>query len=96
MSQPKALERRPGIVARRIGGETILVPTRRRAREMALFTLNEVGSFLWERLDGASDEDALVAAVTDAFEVDRETAAADVAVFLRDLRDGDLVEETSP
>lgn len=90
------LERRPGIVARRIAGETILVPTRRRAREMALFTLNEVGSFVWEQLDGARDEDALVTAVTGEFEVDQKTAAADVAAFLRDLRDGDLVQEVTP
>ena len=44
--------RQPGVISRSIAGETILVPARRRASEMALFTLNEVGSFVWERLDG--------------------------------------------
>ncbi len=79
--------RDPGVIARRIAGETVLVPTRRRAREMALFTLNEVGTHVWERLDGETSFAALVDAVTEAFEVDRDHAEADVARFLAALGD---------
>lgn len=89
------LARASGIVARRIAGETILVPARRRAREMALFTLNEVGTFLWERLDGARDEAALASDVIGHFDVDAEQARADVATYLADLRAAELVCEVS-
>lgn len=77
--------REAGVIARRIAGETILVPTRRRAREMALFTLNEVGSFVWERLDGRADLRALAASVAAHFEVDEAQALADLRAFTREL-----------
>lgn len=45
---------------------------------------NAVGSFLWERCDGAT-VDQLVAAVRDRFAVDEATARADVEGFVDDL-----------
>lgn len=77
-----ALRRAPGVIARRIAGETILVPSRRRAREMALFTLNEVGSFVWERLDGHRAADALAGDVARHFAVEPERAERDLREFL--------------
>ena len=68
-----------GIVARRIAGETILVPVTRRAHEMALFTLNEVGTFVWERLDGRLPLSALVPEIVASFDVESGSAAADLA-----------------
>ena len=77
--------RDPGVIARRIAGETILVPTTRRAREMALFTLNEVGTFLWERLDETSSAVELARSVVEHFEVDEARASRDVLDFLAEL-----------
>ena len=74
-----------GIVARRIAGETILVPITRHAREMALFTLNEVGTFVWERLDGRRPLSALVPEIVDAFDVENGSAAVDLARFVEQL-----------
>ena len=45
---------------------------------------NPVGSFLWERCDGAT-LDQMVAAVCERFAVDEPTARADVDAFLDDL-----------
>lgn len=45
---------------------------------------NAVGSFLWERCDGATI-DQLVSAVRERFAVDETTAYADVVAFLDDL-----------
>lgn len=47
--------------------------------------LNMVGSFLWERCDGATVGD-LVEAVCARYEVDPDTARRDVAAFVEDLR----------
>lgn len=74
--------RTPGVIARRIAGETILVPVTRRAQDMGLFTLNEVGTFLWERLDGTRAAADLAAELTGAYDVDAGTARRDVEAFL--------------
>jgi hypothetical protein len=52
---------------------------------MAIFSLNEVGAFLWEELAAARTEDELVARLVTAFEVESAEAAADVKAFLAQL-----------
>ena len=76
MTHESVLCRAPGVVARTIAGETILVPVRRRAQEMGLFTLNGVGTFVWQALDGAHSLREIAGAVATAFEVDPARALA--------------------
>ena len=85
MTEERVLLRAPGVVARTIAGETILVPVRRRAQEMGLFTLNGVGTFVWQALDGAHSLREIAGAVATAFEVGPAQALADVAAFAADL-----------
>ena len=59
----------PAIVSREIAGETILVPIRQSARDLeSIYTLDQVGSRIWELLDGqrsvAQVRDAIVAVRT--------------------------------
>jgi hypothetical protein len=79
------MNRAPGVIARTIAGETILVPVRRRAQEMGLFTLNAVGTFVWERLDGQRPLAGIASEVAEAFLVDRARAAEDVVAFASEL-----------
>lgn len=88
--------RESGIIARRIAGETILVPARRRASEMALFTLNEVATWIWERLDGSTPRPALVAELVERFDVDASRAAADLDAFLAALVESGCAREVVP
>jgi hypothetical protein len=75
-------------VLRQIAGEYVLVPIASTPRTInGLISLNEVGAFLWERLPDAADADALVDAVVEIYDVDREQAAADVEEFLGRLRE---------
>jgi hypothetical protein len=55
------------------------------------FTLDEVGGFIWDRLDAGPDLAGLVSAVTAEFEVGRERAEEDVARFVGELADAGLV-----
>jgi hypothetical protein len=55
------------------------------------FGLNDVGALVWSLLDGATDRDGLIDAVTAAFDVDRDTAGADVDSLLAELVDAGLV-----
>ena len=73
-------------MARQIAGEYILVPIRQSAGEVeSIFTLNEVGTRIWELLDGQRNllqvRDALVA----EFEVSPEEAESDLHEFIRSL-----------
>ena len=78
---------RKELIRREIAGDVILVPVGGTVLENnGLFALNELGAFLWDRLESAEDEESLVQAVLSEYEVDEETARTDVAAFLQKLR----------
>ena len=55
--------------------------------------MNEVGAFLWEKLQGGTTEADLVKALTSEYDVKEEKAPADVKKFLEILRTKGLLEE---
>lgn len=74
-------------ILREIAGEHILIPVGAAAlRVKGMINLTESGAFLWEKLRTECTEDELVRAVLEEYDVDRETAAADVTAFLDQLR----------
>lgn len=83
---------KPTIILRKIAGETILVPVGEDAvRVNGLITVNEVGALICEQLKEERTVDALVAAVTAQFDVDAQTARADIASFIHTLAENDLL-----
>lgn len=75
-------------VLREIAGETILIPVNAAAQSMnGMAVLNGVGAFLWERLPQAEDAQGLVSAILAEYDVDEETAKADVNEFLDQLKE---------
>ena len=73
---------------RDIAGDTILVPVGKTVYDSnGLFILNELGSFLWDRLETAENEEELLTAVLDEYEVTKETAKKDLRTFLDKLRE---------
>lgn len=50
-----------------------------------LHTLNEVGTFIWELLDGKRATEEIIAKVPERFDVDKKGAEKDVNFFLGDL-----------
>lgn len=78
----------PEFISRDIAGETVLVPVGNAAQTCCgLIACNEVGAFIWHRLENECTMDELCAAVLDEFEVDADTAASDTAEFVGKLRD---------
>ena len=76
------------LLKREIAGETILVPVGKTVYDShGLFALNELGSFLWDLLPEAENEEALLAAVLREYEVDEATARTDILEFLDKLRE---------
>ena len=82
-------------IMREIAGETILIPSGAAAKKFnGLITINELGAFIWDVLTEDVSLDTLVERITDAYEVDAETARADALAFLAELRQVGALEET--
>jgi hypothetical protein len=85
------------VVTRQVAGERLLVPLRGSIADLRrIHVLNEVGEFVWLRLDGAHDVSRLVAEVTQAFHVPSAQAEQDIVAFLDELRSQGLVEWPAP
>ncbi|MBI4507172.1 MAG: PqqD family protein [Chloroflexi bacterium] len=88
--------RHADFVFRRIVDECILVPVRQSvARLETIYTLNEVGAHVWERLDGQTTVDHVLAGVVAAFEVQPAQARKDLLRFLRALEHAGAVERVA-
>jgi len=78
--------RDPSIIYREIAGEVLLVPIRSKAADLdSIYTLNEVGAFIWALLDGRRTVGEIQSAVAAEYDTSAEQAAADVAEFLSQL-----------
>lgn len=55
------------------------------------YTLNELGNFIWDLLDGKRSAAQIVEAVAGSYEVDRDEAAGDVEALIHRLKEEGLV-----
>ena len=74
------------VVSRSIAGECILVPIRRKAGDLtSIYTLNEVGSRIWELVDGILMAEEISAVIEEEFDVNAAECRRDVVQFLEQL-----------
>ena len=89
MSPPRLEEiwtRSERMVGRRIGDEYVLVPLAGRGADLdSILNLSRVAAFVWEQLDGTRTGKAVVDAVVERFDVERERAEADTLELLDTL-----------
>jgi len=84
------------IISRDIAGETILVPIRGNLADMQyIFTLNPVGLFIWEQLEGKKNLAAILESLLEHFEASREQATTDMLEFIDKVVETGLVTEKS-
>lgn len=82
MEVPKYV-RGANFVDKQIGDELILVPLVDQVAHMTeVFTLNEVGAFIWKCLEQPQTLNQLVENVVNTFDVDAKMALNDVQTFL--------------
>jgi len=75
------------MVGRRIADEYLLVPIVGRGAEVeAIYNLNTIAAFIWERLDGKTPGEAIVGAIATHYDVDDETAGIDYRTFIGQLQ----------
>src|SRR4029079_19221442 len=88
------------VIARRVAGETVLVPLAARTSDpeykaARLYVLNETGEYLWSLLDNPRSSSELAQNLTDVFETAADPAHSDVEAFLSALRDIAAVREVT-
>ena len=82
------------VVSRVIAGETLIVPVRGGVGDLAsIYSLNELGSFLWQQLNPPKTFNELVNSVVDEYEVSTQTAQGDICIFLDKIKDAGLISE---
>lgn len=75
------------VVFKRVGDETVLLNF-----ELGVYYgLDEVGTCMWELLADGKSTDEVVEAIVAAYDVTRETAAADLETLLGELRANGLL-----
>jgi hypothetical protein len=86
------------MLGRSIFGDYVLVPIVDRAADAdGIFDLNPPAAFIWEQLDGRRDGHAIVAALTERFDVEPARAEEDFLAFLKTLFSiGALTSEAAP
>lgn len=79
-------------ILREIAGEYILVPVGKTALTFnGLVTVNEVGALIWGMLEKGSDVSTIVNGILDEYDVDEQTATADVLEFISYLKSNNIM-----
>lgn len=80
-------------VTRSIAGETLVVPVRGQVGDLnAIYNLNEVGAFIWERIDGRNSVTQVAEAVLEEFKVALEQAEKETSEFIAALEAAGMIE----
>ena len=81
------------LLKRQIAGDAFLVPVGKEVYDSnGLFFLNEVGEFIWDRLEAANDSRDILNALLEEYDVEESVARKDVETFLQKLRDMDIID----
>ena len=82
-----------GFKVRKIGAQTMAVPTGRRTTELhGMLWLSESGALLWQALTAGAEPEELARLLTEAYEVEPQRALQDVQRFLRGLAEQGVLE----
>ena len=74
------------IVTRKTGNEYILVPITDNIADMnSVYTLNETGAFIWDKIDGKRNLEEIIAALTEEYDIDTLNAEKDVFSFIDNM-----------
>ena len=77
----------PDMVARRIRGESILVPIARTMDGLdSIISLNETAEFIRSQAVNGLDAASIVESLVSAYEIEPEAASRDVALVLEELK----------
>lgn len=83
-----------GFMLREVAGSYAVIPVGKASADFnGMITLNGVGAFLWEQFSRETTEEQVLQAVLDAYEVEREQAIKNIRIFVKNLREAELLAE---
>jgi hypothetical protein len=83
-----AVRVKDGLVARLVGDETVILDL----ESGEFYSLNGVGSFIWERINEGAGLNEIVDSMVEHYEVEHDDARADLAEFAAELTAMGLIE----
>lgn len=83
-------KRREGVAAQVVNGEAVLL----NIESGEYFSLNRVGSRVWELCDGTRSAANIISVICDEFDVPEDVVAVDAGEFLAALEQDNLLEES--
>lgn len=87
------LKIKDGFELREIADNYVVIPTESRVVDFSsMIMLNEVSAFLWLQLLEDKSENDLLKAVLSEYDVDKETAASDIKVFIKELAAAGVID----
>ncbi len=93
-NEEKRMIRNPNFIFRKIVDEMVLIPIKQNVADLnAIFTLNEMGAFLWEKLENPSKIAELEDAISAEYDADIQTIQRDLEVFLHEMAEIGAVNE---
>jgi hypothetical protein len=85
--------RSQSVVARVVGGETLIVPIRGKVGDLAsIYSFNATGTLIWKLLESPKTVSELAASVAQEYEIDPAQAEIDVTSFVGEMKVVGLVE----
>ena len=85
---------RDTFILKSVAGENLVVPIGSKNISFnAVITLTESGKLLWNVLEKDTTKENLVEALIGEYDVSREIAERDVEVFIRSLKENDILED---
>ncbi len=94
MNLSAVYRKRDNFVEKQVGNELVLVPLTDNVADMnSVFTLNEVGTFIYNCLDGIKTLGEILDEILEAYEIDAETAQVDLRSFIHISISKKVIEE---
>lgn len=80
------------LMKREVAGECFLVPMGKSIYDYnGMFIMTELAAFIWDRLPQVQDEEEILQAILEEYEVEEAVARADLKAFLDKLRAMDVI-----
>ena len=77
---------KPGLLLRQVAGENVVLSVGDEMKINGMITLNDTGATLWKCLESGAELADLTAALLAEYDVDEQTAAAHVEVYVNKLK----------
>lgn len=82
-----------GFVLNTIADSYVVVPVHDTLSEFSsIIKLSETGAFLWRCLENDTDEEKLLSALTDEYDVSEDRAKEDIRNFITKLKEANLLD----